>query len=124
MLYKNSIKNTYLHGLHHWLCWSRPYLALHFFILCPIQDTFTHINCEFMYIVVHMLNFYSSWLNTNSIYYPSMFNSSPKNSIIIIKIISVQQGDSQNRNFVNSSLFFPLLSFVIIRNYRLMKALL
>lgn len=28
---------TYLQGLHHWLCWSRPYLARHFFMLLPAQ---------------------------------------------------------------------------------------
>lgn len=28
-------KGTHLHGLHHWFCWSNPYLARHFFMLLP-----------------------------------------------------------------------------------------
>lgn len=28
---KNETTNTYLHGLHQWFCWSRPYRARHFF---------------------------------------------------------------------------------------------
>lgn len=29
------IEFAYLHGLHHWFCWSKPNLARHFFILLP-----------------------------------------------------------------------------------------
>lgn len=32
---------TYLHGLHHWLCWSSPKYALHFFALgLSLSDAF------------------------------------------------------------------------------------
>lgn len=30
---------THLHGLHHWLCCSRPYLARHFFILTEEESS-------------------------------------------------------------------------------------
>lgn len=38
----NFVKFTqtiaYLHGLHHWFCWSKPNLARHFFMLLPIAQ--------------------------------------------------------------------------------------
>lgn len=33
--HKDMAMHHYLQGLHHWLCWSRPYRARHFFILFP-----------------------------------------------------------------------------------------
>lgn len=33
ILFENEM--AYLHGLHHWFCWSKPNLARHFFILLP-----------------------------------------------------------------------------------------
>jgi len=43
--HKHPRMHHYLQGLHHWLCWSRPYRARHFFILLPTTSTQLHLVC-------------------------------------------------------------------------------